>query len=186
MQAPGNLHAAGDPRRFEVLVPRWRRVGLLSEIESRCAAIGVRCETSTRGQGSARQKAVVLTVPGEVDEHAFAKLTSWIYVRVGTRPHDLSERRSTDADSGEAFEAMRVENEWTSRDYELIVGRLIHEEFLNGVAAVCAATGARWGARVKRSGVARTIVVTISGPRHVVDRTEIELLNWQKGFSAAT
>jgi hypothetical protein len=186
MQAPGNRRAGGDPRRFEVLVPRWLRMGLLADLESRCAAIGVGCETSTRGQGSARQKAVILTVPAEVDEHAFAKLSSWIYVRVGTRPHDLSERTSTDAESGGAFDVMRVKNTWTSRDYELIVGRLIQAEFLNGVGAVCAATGARWEARVKRSGVARTIVVTISGPRHVVDRTEIELLNWQKGFSAAT
>jgi hypothetical protein len=57
----------GGVRRFEVLIPRPRRPGLISEIESRCARIGVGCELGTRGQGSRTGRLLILTVPAEAD-----------------------------------------------------------------------------------------------------------------------
>ena len=143
----------------------------------------MRCALSTNGEGSSKKAALILTVADDVSEHAFEELSRWIYVRVGTRPHDLSEPARSTVDHREAMDAIRANNAWTSEDFEFIVGRLVQREFLDGVGSLCEATGARWEWQVKRSGVTRTIVVTISGPSRVVDQTAAQLLKWKSRFA---
>jgi hypothetical protein len=138
----------------------------------------------TSGQGSTKRKTLLLTVPVDLSYDAFAKLSSWVYVRVGTRPHDLSEVASAILRHREGLDAIRVDNAWTSRDFEFIVGRMVRAEFLGGVGSICAATGARWEWRVRRNGLIRTTVVTVSGPGHVVQKTAGQLLEWQRLFPA--
>jgi hypothetical protein len=170
-------------RRFEVLIPRLRRRGLLAEIESHCAAAGVQCEEWTDGEGSGNKGALILTVPAGVNAAAFAKLSSWIYVRVGTRPYDLSEAASAAVRRREPIDAIRADNAWTSRDFEFAVGRMVRTEFLAGVGSICVSTGARWEWHVERRGLTRTIVVIVSGPGSVVDKTVSELVAWQRRFA---
>jgi hypothetical protein len=169
-------------RQFEVLLPRLRRPRLLTEIESQCAAAGVRCEVRARDEGSSKQNVLILTVPSDVSPHAFATLSSWIYVRVGTRPYDPS--KATSEAARHALAAARAGNAWTSRDLDFIVGRLVRREFLGGVASICASTGARWEWRPQRNGLIRTIAVTVSGPGSVVEETVSQLRDWQRLFPA--
>jgi hypothetical protein len=127
---------------------------------------------------------LILSVPAAVSAHTFQTLSSWIYVRVGTRPHDpgkLAER----AASPEAMDAVQA-TAWTVRDLEFIVGRLVRTEFLGGVDAICAAAGARWEWRTERRRLINTTVVTVSGPGSVVQQTASELLEWQRRFTANT
>jgi hypothetical protein len=156
---------------------------LSAEIQAKCAAVGVRCELRTRGEGTTKKKALILTVPDDLSAYALEGLNRWIYVRVGTRPHDLSEPVPTPVDPGESMDAIRANNAWTSREFEFIVGRLVQTEFLDGVGSLCGSTGARWEWHVKRNGLARRIVVTLSGPAYVVDETATRLLSWENRFA---
>jgi hypothetical protein len=157
---------------------------LLVEIESHCAAAGVTCEIRASDQSSSKRKVLILAVPTDVSQHAFATLSSWIYVRVGTRPYDLSEVNSDAVRHRDAIDAVQANNAWTSRDLEFLVGRMVRAEFLAGIGSICASTGARWESRVERNGLIRTTVVTVSGTRSVVDETVSQLFAWQRRFPA--
>jgi hypothetical protein len=157
---------------------------LLGEIESQCAAAGVRCEVRAGDQSSSRKKVLILTVPTDVSQHAFATLSGWIYVRVGTRPHDPNAAASEAVRQRDAIATVEASNAWTSQDLEFIVGRLVRREFLAGMASICASTGARWEWRAQRNGLIRTIAVTVSGPSGVVEQTVSQLRDWQRLFPA--
>jgi hypothetical protein len=182
MDATNNVGDVGGVRRFEVLIPRLRRRGLLAGIEARCEAAGVHCDVRKVGQGSSKRKVLILSVPAAVSDHAFARLSSWIYVRVGTRPNDLSEaaERATRLEAMDAAQGTA----WTVRDLEFVVGRMVRKEFLDGVGAICAAAGVRGECRTERRGLIRTTVVTVSGPRSLVDQAAGQLLDWQRRFPA--
>jgi hypothetical protein len=175
---------ADGSRQFEVLLPRLRRPRLLAEIESHCAAAGVRCEVRASDKSVRKGKVVILTVPSDISPHAFAALSSWIYVRVGTRPYDPSDASAEAARQRDAIATARATNAWTSQDLELIVGRLVRREFLAGVASICASTGARWEWRMQRSGPVRIIAVTISGPGSVVEETVDQVRALQRLFGS--
>ena len=170
----------GGVRRFEVLIPRPRRPGLISEVESRCARIGVGCELGTRGQGSRTGRLLILTVPAEADHHGFAELSRWIYVQLGTRPFDPAEAAA--ARERERQAAQAASRAWTTRELEFVVGLLVRREFLRGVEEICTASGARCEVQTRRERLIRTTVVTVSGPGAVVERTEAELLDWRRQF----
>jgi hypothetical protein len=172
------MHAMGV-REFEVLVPHLRRPRLLAELKSQCAAAGVLCTVGTEGLG--KKKVAILTVGAEVNEVAFAKLSSWIYVSLGTRPHDLH-GTSGSVQALVATDALQATDARTSRDLNFVVGRLARKEFLGGVGAICAATGARWEWRPQRKGLFRITLITIAGPAHVVDETAQQVLEWQRRF----
>jgi hypothetical protein len=172
-------------RQFEVLLPRSRLPRLLAEIESHCAAAGVRCEVRAGDQRSSKRKVLILTVPTGVSQHAFATLSSWIYVRVGTRPYDPREATSEGVRHRDAIATVQASNAWTSQELEFIVGRMVRREFLGGIASICASTGARWEWRVQRNGPIRTITVTVSGTGSVVDETVSQLRDWQRLFPAS-
>jgi hypothetical protein len=181
-----NVVDATGSREFEVLLPRLRRPRLQAEIESQCAAAGVRGAVRTSGRGSAKRKVLVLTVPPDVSEVALAKLSSWIYVRVGTRPHDLSEAAADAFSRWSAIAAVPAIDAWTSKDLKFIVGRMVRREFLSGVGSICAATGARWEWRAERQVLTRITLITVSGPGSVVDETASRLLEWQRRFAPQT
>jgi hypothetical protein len=184
MHAPNRVADTAGARQFEVLIPRLRRRSLLRNIESRCESAGVQCEVTTVGSGSSKRKVLILSVPVAVSDHAFETLSSWIYVRVGTRPHDPTEPADGVA-SPAAMDAVQA-TAWTVRDLEFIVGRLVRKEFLGGVDAICAAAGARWEWRTERRWLIKKTVVTVSGPGSVVQQTASELLEWQRRFPANT
>jgi hypothetical protein len=152
---------------------------LLAELKSQCAAAGVLCTVSTAGLG--KKKVVILTVSGEVNDVALAKLSSWIYISLGTRPYDLHESLDS-VQSPAAAEPLQADNAWTSRDLSVVVGRLVRKEFLAGVGAICAATGARWEWRAQRNRLLRTTLITIAGPAYVVDETARQVREWQGRF----
>jgi hypothetical protein len=129
---------------------------------------------------------LVLTVPPDVSQVALAKLSSWIYVRVGTWPHDPSDAAADAFPGRTAIAAVRAIDAWTSKDFKFIVGRMVRREFLSGVASICAATGARWEWRVERQGLTRTTMITVTGPGSVVDETASQLLEWQRRFAPQT
>jgi hypothetical protein len=177
----------GGARRYEVLVRRWRRPGLLSELEARCAAIGVRCEPTPR-DGSRKGAALTLTVPADVSRYAFDELSRWIYLHLDTRPYDHVAAGAAEAEAQaraleEVAAARRV---WTSRELEFTVGRLARNEFLRGVESICTTTGVRWKWEARRSLVAQRIVVTVSGPKAVVDPTAERVGSWAQKFSVET
>jgi hypothetical protein len=138
-----NSPGAGGSRRFEVLLPRLRQPGLLAEIESRCAAAGVRCEVRAGDERSSNGKVLILTVSSDVSQHAFATLSRWIYVRVGTRPYDPGEPASEAVRHREAIATVQASSAWTSQDLEFIVGRIVRREFLGGIGSICAAHNTR-------------------------------------------
>jgi hypothetical protein len=174
----------GAVRRFELLVPAWRRPGLLSEIEARCAAIGVGCQLVRRGGGSSRRKALILTVPAGVNQHAFAELGRWIHIHWRTRPYDPGQAATAEARGRE--DALAASRAWTSHELEFVIGRLVRREFLGGVESICASTGARCEWEIRRSAIAQRIAVTISGPRGVVDTTTQQVRSWAAKFTAVS
>jgi hypothetical protein len=173
----------GGSREFEVLIPRWRRPGLLAEIKSQCAAAGVRGTVRTIGHGQSKKKVLMLTVPADVDHVAFARFSSWIYVRVGTRPYDTREVAAHVVPRRTATAAGQPMDRWSSKEFKVVVGRMVRKEFLRGVDSICAATGARWEWRVERKGLTRTTLITISGPGSVVAEAARHLLDWQRRFA---
>lgn len=170
---------ARGAREFEVLIPHLRRPRLLAELKSQCAAAGVLCTVSTEGSG--KKKVAILTVSAEVDDVALGKLSSWIYVSLGTRPYDLH-GGSDSVQPSAAADRLQANDAWTARDLSFAVGRLVRKEFLAGVGAICAATGARWEWHAQRNGLLRTTVITIAGPAHMVDEAARQILEWQGHF----
>jgi hypothetical protein len=152
---------------------------LLAELKSQCAAAGVLCTVSTGGLG--KKKVAILTVSAEVNDVDLAKLSSWIYISLGTRPYDP--HGSLDSvQSPAAADPLQAHNAWASRDLSFVVGRLVRKEFLAGVGAICAATGARWEWRAQRNGLLRATLISIAGPAHVVNETARQVLDWQGRF----
>ena len=176
MEGTGN-----GARTYEVLVRRWRRPALLSELEARCAAIGVRCERTTR-EGTPRGAALSLTVPPELSHHAFDELSRWIYLHLGARPYDHAAAAAREAQEA-ASAAAGTSRVWLSRELDFSVGRLVRTEFLRGVESICTSTGARWEWEVRRSLIAQRVIVTISGPKGVVDPTAERVRSWAGKFT---
>jgi hypothetical protein len=173
---------AARVKELEVLVPRLRRRKRVAELRARCADAGVQCEIRRAGKRANKRTVAILTLPADRDDHAFAELSRWVYVHLGTRPHDLNEaaaealRRRVEAD------AARRNTAWTSREFRLLAGRLVRKEFLSGVEAICAATGVRCESRVDGKPLARTIVIVISGPSHAIDDASAQIVTWRAWF----
>jgi hypothetical protein len=139
-------------------------------------------ELGTRGQGPRTGQVLILTVPEEADHHGLAELSRWIYVRLGTRPHDPAEAAA--AQEREREGARVASRTWTTRELEFVVGLLVRGQFLRGVEEICAASGARYEIQTRRERRIRITVVTLAGPGAVVDETEARLLDWRRQFSS--
>jgi hypothetical protein len=169
-----------------VLLPRMRRPGLLAELRSRCAAAGIECEIRRGTEVSKRTRVAILTTPPHLDDHAFAELSRWMFVYLGSRPFDPVEAAAEDRRRREEVERAGPDRTWTSRELKFIVGRIVKREFLDGVEAICASNGVRWDWRVDRKRVALTLVIAISGPTYLVEAAADQLRKWQARFGIVT
>jgi hypothetical protein len=160
---------------LEVLLPAVRRPGLVAELRSRCAAAGFECEIRRGTSVSRKTQVAVLTRTGTVDEHALARLSSWTYTRLGTRPFDPAPEPEPAPDTT-----------WTATQLKMVVGRIVKGEFVRGVERICDANDVRCEWRVDRRFVALTIAVVITGPAHRVGATADQITRWQARFGNGT